>query len=176
MGAPRMNKLIALLVVAGLAVLAGPTLLNASHPVVKAAPVSGDLPEPTPTTSREAFPETTGLRLTSTVPTVTSTTTIPVALPTTVVPVDTQEVRFPVTQVLPYETPRWKVDYRLDGTQHLSLVITLMPLTNRADQVAERRAQLVAAKAEALAWLLERGGTKSTTYPIVWFPAEAATL
>lgn len=170
-----MNKLITALVVAGLLVLAGPTLLNASHPPVKAT-ISGNLPEePDIATTGTALPETTRARPpTSTVPTVTSTTTS--VAPTTVVPVDTQEVTFPVTQVLPFETPRWRVDYRIDSAHRLTLVITLMTLTNRADQVDERRAQLVQAKAEALAWLMERGGTKPSAYPITWFPAEAAAL
>lgn len=172
-----MNKVIALLVVVGLAVLAGPTLLNASHPPVKptTTTISGNLPEQAaPSTSGSPFPETTARQRTSPVPTVTSTTSVMVT--TTVVPVDTLEVRYPVTQVLPFETPRWKVDYRVDAAQRLTLVITLMSLTNRADQAAARRAQLAEAKAEALTWLLERSGTKSTTYPIVWLPAEAASL
>lgn len=171
-----MNRLAAALAVAGLLVLAGPTLLNASHPPVKPTTSGNALPEaPDATTSGAAFPETTrALPPTSTVPTVTSTTTTIVAT-TTVVPVDTQEVRFPITQVLPFETPRWRIDYRIDAG-HLSLVITLTPLTNRADQIDERRAQLVEAKAEALAWLMERGGIKPSTYPIRWLPAEAATL
>jgi hypothetical protein len=163
------NKLIAILVVAGALVLGGPHLLNADHPPVHG---SGDAP-----TTVAAFPETSRLPETtrpSVVSTVTS-TTIPVVT-TTVVPVDTQEVAYPVIQALPYETPRWRIDYRIDTGQHLHLVITLMTLVNRADQVSERRAQLVEAKAEALAWLMERGGVKPSTYPITWFPSDAVAL
>ncbi len=172
-------KLIVACVVGGLLLLAGPHLLNADHPWVK-APVSSTESTiaggPEPTTLVQ--PTLVGPTPTSTtVPTATSTTVLTqTSTSTTLHTADIQEVAFPITQVLPLESPRWRIDYRIDAAKHLTLVITLITFLNRSDQVDQRRAQLVEHKAEALAALSERAGVSANAYPIEWRPGDAASL
>lgn len=172
-----MNKLIALLVVVGLSLIGAPRLAGYFGPSGVPDVPLGAFPETT-----EPFPEmapetivlspTTTARPTTTV----APTSTTLAMTTTLVPVDGDEVEFPIIQRLPHETPRWSIDYHIEGRNRLVLTVTLMTLVNRADQVDERRAQLARHKAEALAWLMEVTGTQAKTYPITWLPAEAASL
>jgi hypothetical protein len=175
-----MSKLGAVLIVGGLGLFALGRMDAGRAPVTEttaSAPapdvqVLRTQPEPTdpPTTMTPSSTSTSRSITPSTTTTVVAPTTT-----TTLVPVDRHEVDHPITQALPYETPRWSIDYRIDAANRLSLTITLLVVLNHPDQVATRRAALVAYRAEALGWLAERGVT-ARAYPITWRPAEAAQL
>lgn len=173
-----MSKLGTVLIVGGLALFAAGRVGDRA-PDTEASPTSM-MPAPDPVLARVPEitepPTTVPPSSTSTSRSITSSTTTAPTTTTTLVPVDRHELDHPVTQALPYETPRWSIDYRIDSANRLSLTITLLVVLNHPDQVAERRAALVAYKAEALAWLRERTGVTERTYPIVWRPAEAASL
>lgn len=86
---------------------------------------------------------------------------------------DASEVTHPLTQHLPHETPNWQIEWTV-REDRLTLTVTLLVVLNRPEQVTERRAALIAAKADVLAWL----GARATpgSYSVVWRPGEAAAL
>lgn len=162
-------------IVGGLLLLLGPQLLSGN------ASGSGSIAAPTTaltTTFPETLPEVSTIPLA--LPQPSTSTSAPPSTSTsttaTTTPVDRHERDWPVTRFLPYETTAWQVDYRLEAAPSwLILEITLTPIVNRPDQVAERRTALKAAKAEVLTWLEARGAAPGT-YGVVWRPAEAERL
>lgn len=132
--------------------------------------LTGQRPDIAPSTSTS--PSTNSPPSTST-STSTSTTRAP-GPTTTLRPVDTDEVRFPIIQALPFETPNWKVDYRMEGAA-LILRITLTPIINRPEQLAARAETLKASKVEVLAWLTSKGAPPGT-YGVIWTPSDASKL
>lgn len=87
---------------------------------------------------------------------------------------DQDEVRFPLIQALPFETPTWKVDYRIEGPM-LVLRVTLTPILGRSSTEDDRVAGLRAAKADFLAWLAFKGVAPGSV-GLVWTPTEAVRL
>jgi len=82
--------------------------------------------------------------------------------------------RHPIVAELPYDAPNFRIDYRADGGR-LVLRIRLRALQLRDAGTPSVEEQLAAYKAQALAWLGERG-VLATTYPIEWDPPRAGQL
>lgn len=140
-----------------------PDLLDAGMPTVASLPAAPPRPAPAVTPL-----------VTSPTPLNPVTTTAPSSTTTTTRPVDAAETRWPVVQFLPVDTPTFSITWRTEGPA-LVLRITLVAVVNRADQLAERKAQLSSAKADALSWLAAHG-TPAGSYGVIWSPAEAAGL
>ena len=164
------TRTIVVLVAAGLALLLLPQLGSSGgegtqrRPDSRAEPVIADEPVPMETTTSQAPPPA---------PT---TTTLP---PTTAPPEierrgmgDPVASRWPVVEILPKDTPGWRIDYRVEA-ERLVLVVTLRAVLNRADQLAAYWAALATYKAQALDWL-RSAGADPRTHAIEWRPPEAA--
>ena len=160
------------LVVAGLALLLLPQLGSSGRegtqrrPDSRAEPVIAGEPVPMETTTSQAPPPA---------PT---TTTLP---PTTAPPEierrgmgDPVAGRWPLVELLPKDTPGWRIDYRVEA-ERLVLVVTLRAVLNRPDQLEAYRAALATFKAQALDWL-RSAGADPRAYAIEWRPPEAAGL
>jgi hypothetical protein len=167
------TRTIAACLVSGLALLAAPHL--SGH---RTAPTASLVPETTVETLvlDTASPDTASpdTQAPTTQPAPPSTSRGSLVTTTTGRAVDRLEVDQPLTQYLPHETRGWAVDYHMEGPR-LVLTITVLSVVNRADQAGERKAQMAANKADALAWLAARGA-KPGSYGILWRPSEAAGL
>ena len=172
------TRTIVVLVVAGLALLLLPQLGSSgggspgsegaasTRPDSRAEPVIAVEPVPTETTTSQAPPPA---------PT---TTTLP---PTTAPPEierrgmgDPVARRWPLVDLLPKDTPGWRIDYRVEA-ERLVLVVTLRAVLNRPDQLEAYRSALGIYKAQALDWL-RSAGADPRAYAIEWRPPEAAGL
>lgn len=166
-------RLIIACIVAGLALLIGPNLLDRpTDPAI----VATEAPDPSLSLSTVVIPE---LGAASTSTTTTTTTPHPHAHDEEEVEDrgtgDPVEARWPVTKSLPMDTAEWRVDYVVEGGR-LVLVVTLRAVLNRPDQRPAYREKLRDYKAQVMGWLLQTTGQPASSYSIRWLPPEAATL
>lgn len=177
------TRTIVVLVVVGLALLLLPQLGGPGgggpggegsaqmRPDSRAGPVIAEEPAPTETAPMETTTP-------QAPPPASTTTTLP---PTTAPPEierrgmgDPVASRWPLVELLPKDTPGWRIDYRVEA-ERLVLVVTLRAVLNRADQLEAYRAALATYKAQALDWL-RSAGADPRAYAIEWRPPEAAGL
>ena len=88
---------------------------------------------------------------------------------------DRLEREQPLSQWLPHDTPRYKIDYHVAADGTLDLTITLYAILNSERQLPQYEAQLRQYKAEALEFIRSHGGDPAalrTEYK----PPEAARL
>ena len=88
---------------------------------------------------------------------------------------DRLEREQPLSQWLPHDTPRYKIDYHVAADGSLDLTITLYAILNNERQLPQYEAQLRQYKAEALEFIRSHGGDPAalrTEYK----PPEAARL
>lgn len=88
---------------------------------------------------------------------------------------DRLEREQPLSQWLPHDTPRYKIDYHVAADGTLDLTITLYAILNSERQLPQYEAQLRRYKAEALEFIRSHGGDPAalrTEYK----PPEAARL
>lgn len=77
--------------------------------------------------------------------------------------------KYPVIAKLPHETLDFKVDYSLDPTQKLSLVITTYAIINGPSDYRQYLSQTKQFRQEALDFL-KKNGVEANTYPISYIP------
>ena len=177
------TRTIVVLVVAGLGLLLLPQLggSGSGSPGGEGAPPTRPEGRAEPVIAEEPVPMETAPMVTTTSqapPPASTTTTLP---PTTAPPEierrgmgDPVASRWPLVELLPKDTPGWRIDYRVEA-ERLVLVVTLRAVLNRADQLEAYRAALGTYRAQALDWL-RSAGADPRAYAIEWRPPEAAGL
>ena len=81
----------------------------------------------------------------------------------------------PLSQWLPHDTPRYKIDYHVAADGTLDLTITLYAILNSERQLPQYEAQLRQYKAEALDFIRSHGGDPAALRT-EFRPPEAARL
>ena len=81
----------------------------------------------------------------------------------------------PLAEALPHQTAHYAIDYRVAADGSLDLTVQLFAVLNDADRLPQYEEQLRAYKAEALAFIRDRGGDPAR-HRITFRPPEAARL